>query len=732
METSSTFGRIIHGQDEDELAEVRDETLRLLIVAICVVSFVAAMVPAPGWNPLPLVLGSWATAGLTYVALRFGPAAATTCLVVGLLSTLTALLWAYPASMVAGYYCLVVLAASSAFNWRAGFGVAVVASVIILSFVRVAPTILPSDTAFPALLLVWSALGLSWLSGRPLRATLRWAWNSYALAQEHVEQARWQQAELGRLAKSLNETCDKLERLNVELQVAREEADAARGMKADFAATVAHELRTPVNLIIGFSEMMASPDHSSYYDEPLPESYRGDVEAIHRNACHISGLVDDILDLSQIDSQRMGLHKEPISLRKVVREAIGNVERLFADAGLEVTVDLPEGLPLVQADPDRIRQVLVNLLYNAVRFTRRGGVTVSAHVADHDVVVEVRDTGSGIPPEELPKLFEAFYQEQSPMRGRRGSGFGLTICKRFVELHGGNIWARSVVGSGTTISFSLPLHDSVASTAAPRRLPVAGQRQLLGVAVIDPLGDTAHLLGRYLDHYRVHRLDRPDQAEHLAADGQLQAVIVSSPGIREAWSDYRRTRPHLQNTPTLYCPLRTRDTIAAELGVSSYLVKPVTREQVRRSLRGLEHKLRQVVVIEDDVEMRALLARTVRSLSRRYTVVEAADGIAGLQAIRELHPDAILLDLLMPEADGYAVLRALAADSALREIPVIVISGKGVREEVVTPLIEIGRPNGLTVGDTVACLRANLDALLARPGGDGPDPAQVVGLERRA
>ena len=707
------------GNGEDELADVRTETLTMLIAVLIGLSFVASMLPMASWNPIPMVAGLWVTAGAMYWTLRFGPATATVAMVVGLATTLTVLLYVYPGSLLAEYYCFIVLAACSAYNWRIGLGTAVLVSAIILRVMHATPSVLPPGAADHSLLLVWSIFLLAWLSARPLRTALAWAWGSYALAQTRLEQVELRQAELVRLTKSLNETCDKLERLNWQLKEAREEAEAARRTKADFAATVGHELRTPVNLIIGFSQMMISPRRASYYYEALPESYRVDVQAIYRNACHISSLVDDILDLSQIDSHRMGLEKELISVAEVAGEAVTSIDALYADAGLTLTLDVPPELPRVPADPGRVRQVLVNLLFNAVRFTQRGGVTITAGLADHELVVAVADTGVGIPPDELPRLFDAFHEVHTPSRGRRGSGLGLAVCKRFVELHGGSIWAESVPGQGTTISFTLPLHENISASPMPPRLPVINSHEPPSVAVLDPAGDATRVLQRFLDGYQVRRLARVEQADRLAEEGQLAALIVVSPADQQAWQRYQQAQPTIRDVPTLYCPLRTRRTIAENLNVADYLVKPVSRDQLARALRRLRQPLRSIVLIEDDAEMRTLLARTIRSLSRRYRVEEASDGARGLQIIRERCPDVVLLDLLMPDTDGYAVLRAMHQERILRRTPIVVISGMGAEEEMVTPLIEVNRPNGFSIGDTVAYLKSGLDVLARARAGHG-------------
>jgi len=717
-------------RDETGLTALRTETLGMLALAILGLGYVTVMAsiaavpsatpPAP-WDPLPLLLGLAIAAGGTYGALRLGPAASTAAMVAGLTATLTVALLLHPGSSFALYFFLIVLAATGAFDWRAGLGAALLASGVILWTTYLVVGVTPLGVAEQSLCFVWATLVLAWLLARPLRATLDWSWSSYLLAQAKTEEVRLRQAELAQVSKSLTEACERLERLNLELHEAREAAETARQMKAEFAATVGHELRTPINLIIGFSQMMASPRRASYYTERLPESYRGDVESVYHNACHISSLVDDILDLSQIDAHRMALHKEPAVLSRVAQEAAANVAPLYAEAGLDLSIEVPADLPRVPADPVRIRQVLINLLYNAVRFTHQGGVTITAHTVDAEVVVAVHDTGVGIPADSVCRLFEEFRQIQAPSRGHVGSGLGLAVCKRFVELHGGNIWAESELDLGTTIFFSLPLHDNVATTSFHNvPVPIASaDQERTDVAILDPSGETVRIIQRYLDGYRVREVKNPEQASHFAKRGELRAMIVTSVDAQQAWYDYQRLHEEVRSVPTLIYPLRTRETIAETLSATAYLTKPVSREQLLRVVRRLPRPIHNLVVVEDDAEMRCLLARMLRSLSRRYVVEEAPDGATGLRLIRQSRPDAVLLDLLMPDTDGYAVLRTLRDDESLRQIPVVVISAKGPKEDVLVDAVGIARHDGLTVGEAMAYLEASLDALRRRRrGGD--------------
>lgn len=716
MRTERAAGAERVGGQRD-LAELQSEALRIIAFGVGVLALLNVMtsgiwLPKVLWEPLPTVAGLLLSAAVIRWTLRYGPGAATWALALSLGATLSGLALLHHDGLIAVDFCLIVVAVTGLLGPRAGLGVTLLASGVVALLGQLGSSA-TSPVTLATLGLVWLAYPLAWMLTRPLRITLEWTWASHALAEEKTKEARASRAELVQVSKSLAEACERLESLNLQLEDLRRQAEQARQLKAEFAATVGHELRTPVNLIIGFAEMIVASQHAAYYDEPLPPSYRDDVQVIYRNACHISSLVDDILDLSQVDAHRMALHREWTSIVDVIQQAVGSVDALYVDAGLMIQVELPSDLPLVPVDPVRIRQVLVNLLYNAVRFTQRGAVRISARVSDAHLVVTVVDTGAGIALAELPRLFEEFRQF-GPASGRRGgSGLGLAVCKRFVELHGGSIWAESAVGRGTTIAFSLPLHDNVA-TATLERVPSlrrASDASRDAIVVVDSGEESARILKRYLDDYRVLAVASPAEAARLTTDTVVRAVVLTSGSDQSAWEGCQERFPHLHDIPTVLCPLRTTQTVAEPLGVAEYLVKPVTRDQLLRALARIPHP-RRVLIVEDDPEMRGLLARIVRSLPDGPLAIEAENGAVGLRLVQQDPPDVVLLDLLMPELDGRAFVDAVRRDPALCQLPVVVISAWGADERVLSPLLELRRYGGLTVGEVIAFLKADLDALV--------------------
>ncbi|MCX7680932.1 MAG: ATP-binding protein, partial [Anaerolineae bacterium] len=429
----------------------------------------------------------------------------------------------------------------------------------------------------------------SWLSSRRLFAALSWALSMAREAHKNAEEARQRRAEVKRVLKSLDEAYVRLERTNEALMLAQEAAEKAYRFKSEFVANVSHELRTPLNLITGFSEMIVTAPES-YGGVPLPKEYRGDIMAIYRSACHLSDLIDDVLDLSRIEAGRMPLVKEDTDLRQVIQEATEMVRGLAEARGLKLELDLPNSLPLLPLDRTRIRQVLLNLLTNATRFTDTGGIEIRVRVEESEVQVTVEDSGRGISPERIARAFEAFSQLDDN-QAREGSGLGLAVSKRFVEMHGGRMWIESELGRGTAVHFTLPLpvtgtppqYAQVVSTP-PARIP--DTRPL--VLVLHDDERIISLLERYIHDCRFQLVTSTAQIQTAAHEWYPAAVIADgSQANRQRDLEQELCLP--PEVPLITCPLPSMHRVGLHLGASDYLPKPVTREDLEEALAHLPH-----------------------------------------------------------------------------------------------------------------------------------------------
>jgi len=410
-------------------------------------------------------------AGLMMAVLRYYvPGLARVALLVGPSASLHLALGAFSSPVVPCFGALAVVANASV---SPSLGVASAA----LSTIPILLAGGPPEAMIPSLAMIWLAAALMYISSRSLYMALNWAWESEERALRLLGELRSRQRELNGTVSALTEATRRLQRTRHELATSRAIAEEGRQLKERFAANISHELRTPLNLILGFSEMMhRSPD--IYGDIEWPPTLRRDVRQIYRSSRHLLHLINDVLDLSRVDAAQMRIYRETTDLCTVLRDGAASMRELIERQGLRLITDIPHELQL-SIDPTRIRQVLLNLLNNAVRFTQEGSISVSVIEREKDVIVRIADTGTGISVDKVGSIFEEFHQvDMSRSRATGGAGLGLAISRSFVELHGGNIWVESALGEGSTFSFTLPRED-VASTSLTRTRRLA-QNQALG------------------------------------------------------------------------------------------------------------------------------------------------------------------------------------------------------------------------------------------------------------
>ena len=566
--------------------------------------------------------------------------------------------------------------------------------------------------------LAWGVALLIWLALRPIEAALRWSWARYEAARGELDMARDAQADLKQAVKDLAEANLQTARLNQLLGTARRAAEEAERAKAEFVANVSHELRTPLNMVIWFAELIMSAPKT--YGR-VSTALRADLAVIHRNSQHLSALIDDVLDLSQIEAGRMALTKERVALGEIIAAATEAIRPLYQTKGLYLRAEAPEGL-IVACDRTRIREVLLNLLSNAGRFTERGGVTVQARVAEGEVVVSVSDTGPGIALEDQARLFQPFQQADGSIRRRfGGSGLGLSISKHFVELHGGRMWLESPahqlnpaggIGPGTTISFTLPFEPAPAGGATFERWlnsdwefrqrarkwlapkPVVRPR----VVVVERGTLLQRLLRRYVGETELVPVGSLAEAGQELARGPVTALLVHDLDVGGAVERIRAADLLPPGTPALVCALPEQEAAAHAIGANDYLVKPVSGEALLAALDRFGVGRGTILIVDDEQDAIQFFWRILAASGRGYRVLTASNGAEALAILGSDRPDAILLDLTMPGMDGYQLLALRSEAAAWRDVQVIIMSARDpAGHPIVASAIGITRGGGLTV-----------------------------------
>jgi signal transduction histidine kinase/CheY-like chemotaxis protein len=660
-----------------------NEALAILLAVTLVLawgwtSFVGLFDPSRTAHGYGLLLTAGVSSAMAYYFARRRLKLAVALYLVALLVEITIVVLAYGDAGLLTLYLIAVLVAAPLTRLQ---GLILTTSLTTTTLLAIGAQIgAPSRDLLVAVLLTLLAMLAAWLSTRRLFTALEWALDMTEHARRSAEEAREHRSELQRVLHSLDLALSRLERSNRALVFAQEAAEKAYQFKSEFVANVSHELRTPLNLIVGFSEMMTTAPES-YGGKPLPGEYRGDMLAIYRSSRHLLDLINDVLDLSQIEAGKIVIHKERVALRDIIQEAVEIVRGLADARRLALIADLPDETLEVDLDRIRIRQVLLNLLTNAMRYTEHGWVRIAAEVMDDEVIILVEDSGRGISPDKLQRAFEAF-DRLDEEELTHGSGLGLAVSKKFIELHQGRIWIDSEVGKGTVVSFALPL------PATNAELPLSTIRTSRALRYDDarPLALVIHddiralgLLRRYIDCCDFVLAESAHQAVALIRERVPDMVIVEAASVEE-WAKATAEVVSIE-TPVVVTPLPGIHHVGASLGAADFLPKPVTRDDVAFVLQRLQIDPHTALVIDDDPHIVRLLGRMLRSLAPNVHVVEAFSGEEGLSAARVQPPDIVFLDLNMPGMNGQQFISAARCEPALCEAPIVVVSVREVEQE---------------------------------------------------
>lgn len=453
-------------------------------------------------------------------------------------------------------------------------------------------------------------------------------------------------------------------------------------LKTQFLANMSHELRTPLNSIIGFSRVILKG-----IDGPLTELQKTDLTSIHNSGQHLLGLINNILDLSKIEAGKMELNFEEVELEPIIKGVMSTAIALVKDRPITLHQDIPVSLPTVWADPTRIRQIILNLVSNACKFTDEGRVTISAHADQERVTISVSDTGIGIPEENLTSIFEEFTQvDSSTTRKVGGTGLGLPISRHFVEMHKGQIWVESKLGYGATFNFFIPIKP-VAEQEVELAVSLNSEARKDGngklVVAIDDDPGVITLYERFLEQqdYRVvginHSHDVLPQIKELAPAAILLDVLMPE---KDGWGVLRilKDDPATQNIPVIICSIISDKNRGFSLGAADYLIKPIVENELVKALKHLENQSKEQVkvLVVDDQADDILLIRRILEAQPNYKIFEANNGRESMELVQSVEPDLIILDLTMPEMDGFMVVEALKNNEKTRSIPIIIVSAK--------------------------------------------------------
>jgi PAS domain S-box-containing protein len=484
-----------------------------------------------------------------------------------------------------------------------------------------------------------------------------------------------------------------------ELHRSRQEAIAANQAKSAFLANMSHELRTPLNAIIGFTRIVRKKAEGV-----LPEKQTDNLDKVLSSGEHLLGLINTVLDIAKIEAGRMDVQASNFSINALADQCV-NVATPLLKPNVTLEKNSDPDLPMVHSDQDKIKQIILNLLSNAAKFTHEGSIHLNIRHADSMFMVDVSDSGIGMTEEALGRIFEEFQQaDTSTTRQYGGTGLGLAISRNLARLLGGDLTVTSEPGVGSTFMLALPVHfvdeknaplvdaepdspmGAVPVQEATQPTKVDSTKKL--ILVIDDDPDAVYLLQENLggSEYEVigarNGIIGHQQARELKPHAILLDVMMPD---KDGWQVLHdlKADPLTTDIPVILLTIIDKKALGFKLGASAYLLKPLDPVAVVDALKrvaaqpGREHK--HVLVVDDDPHIADMLSQILPASD--FVLVSASDGIAGLEAIQKSRPDVVLLDLMMPRLDGFGVIEQLRANPVTQDLPIIVISAKELTDE---------------------------------------------------
>ena len=516
-------------------------------------------------------------------------------------------------------------------------------------------------------------------------------------------------------ARLFNET----QRLFKEAQEARQAAEHANQAKSAFLANMSHELRTPLNAIIGFTRIVRRKSEGI-----LPDKQTENLDKVLSSSEHLLSLINTVLDIAKIEAGRMDVQAANFNVSSLM-DLCANTATPLMKPTVRLVKDVEEDLGMIYSDQDKIKQIVLNLLSNAAKFTAAGKITLDAHRAEDLLVVNVSDTGIGITEEALGRIFEEFQQaDTSTTRQYGGTGLGLTISRNLARLLGGDLTATSEHGKGSTFTLTLPIQYGTkpASSLNPDTAPFhrsgtstkadASKKLIL---VIDDDPDATYLLRENLgpEEFEIigarNGIIGQEKARELKPDAILLDILMPEKDGWQVLHDLKND-PATTNIPIILLTIVDKKALGMRLGAAAYLLKPLNPAEVLSTLQKVikpkENARIHVLTVDDDPHIAEMLSQQLPE--SEFRLESALDGEAGLAAIEAEHPDVILLDIMMPKLDGFGVIERLREKPETRELPIIVISAKELTD------------------DEIARLRESVVLIMRKQGFDGEKLAQEI------
>ncbi len=512
---------------------------------------------------------------------------------------------------------------------------------------------------------------------------------SYQTVQRQAEELQRQGEELAMQNEELISQSDELRAQQHALEEKNREVERANRAKSEFLANMSHELRTPLNSIIGFSEVLEDQKFGQ-----LNETQRKYIHNINTSGMHLLQLINDVLDLSKVEAGKMSLHYEDFQISAALHDIEAAIRNELDKKNISFDMEIDEGLVSLNADKQKVRQIMLNLLSNAVKFTQEGGkITVCAKGVGGSLQISVTDTGIGIKPEDIKRIFARFQQlDSKTARGYQGTGLGLALTRKFVEMHGGKIWVESELGKGSMFTFTIPLRPK--SKEFPKEVTYSdvlenGNKCPL-ILVVEDDRKSSELLQGYLmsEGYKTATAWTGKEAVDKAKNLKPMAITLNVNLAGESgWKVLEKLKetPETKDIPLIIVSMVEDRDRGFSLGAVDFLVKPITREQLVQTLKKLGLTVRpetgpvHILVIDDEPKTVELVAAVLEA--EGYCVQKAYGGQEGVDLATKQGYDLIILDLMMPKVDGFDVVEELKRHAGSKDVPIIIATAKDLTED---------------------------------------------------
>lgn len=487
---------------------------------------------------------------------------------------------------------------------------------------------------------------------------------------------------------------------NDELNMKNAELQKAYRVKSDFLSNMSHELRTPLNSIIGFTSVLLGP-----HGDPLTPDQAKALEKVLKNGKHLLELINDILDFSKIEAGRTPINIDTDEVANIVSNAMVTVEPMVTSKGVKLIQEIESGLPVLSTDTLKVKQILLNLLSNAAKFTEQGAITIVAKKMDAMVSISVQDDGIGIEEKNLDRVFEEFQQiDSSSARKYKGTGLGLPIARNYARLLGGDLTVRSEFGKGSTFTLVIPpifpkekLPKPTSEPAVSKTVPVATSAvetkpvkvpvQSTGTIVlcIDDEPDVLDLLSRYLipEGYFVRGALSGDEGIKLAEELHPSVITLDiMMPVKDGWQVLRELKgnPRTKDIPVIIHSIIDNKPLALSLGALEVITKPSESKQILSVVeRACRSKKQPILIVDDDHDFADALKLMLQA--EGYEAVAVYSGDEALKVLEKVNPSLMFLDLLMPGTDGFAIVNRLRSQDRWRDLPIIILSAAEISDD---------------------------------------------------